>query len=101
LGLELERIREKRASHEVHVNTPPERGIVTKLFPEEGYGFITLEDGTDVYFHKNAVRDAVFEQMDGMEVSLNVEPGEKGLQATVVQPTPPEARYVDKRSVAA
>jgi cold shock CspA family protein len=101
LGLELERIREKRASHEVHVNTPPERGIVTKLFPEEGYGFITLEDGTDVYFHKNAVRDAVLEQMDGMEVSLNVEPGEKGLQATVVQPTPPEARYVDKRSVAA
>ena len=101
LGLELERIREKRASHEVHVNAPPERGIVTKLFPKEGYGFITLEDGTDVYFHKNAVRDAVFEQMDGMEVSLNVEPGEKGLQATVVQPTPPEARYVDKRSVAA
>ena len=57
--------------------------------------------GTDVYLHKNAVRDAVLEQMDGMEVSLNVEPGEKGLQATVVQPTPPEARYVDKRSVAA
>jgi cold shock CspA family protein len=54
-----------------------------------------------VYFHRNAVRDALFEKMDGMEVSLNIEPGEKGPQATVVQPLPPEAYYVDKRSVAA
>ena len=101
LGLELEKIREKRASHEVRVNAPPERGIVTKLFPAEDYGFITLEDGIEVYFHKNAVRDAVFEDMDGMEVSLNIEPGEKGPQATVVQLTPPEARYIDKRAAAA
>jgi cold shock CspA family protein len=61
---------------------------------------VTLEDGTQVYFHKNAVRHAVFEQMDGMEVSLNLEPGDKELQATVVQPVPPEVHYVDKRSAA-
>lgn len=101
LGLELEKIREKRASHEVDVNPPPERGIVIKLFPEQGYGFITLDGGTQVYFHKNAVRDALFEQMDGMEVTLNIESGEKGPQATVVQPIPPEARYIDKRTIAA
>jgi ribosomal subunit interface protein len=100
VAVELEKIREKIASHEVDVSAPPERGIVTKLFPGEGYGFIALEEGTEVYFHKNAVRDAVFEQMDGMEVSLNIEPGEKGPQATVVQPLPPEAYYVDKRSAA-
>jgi hypothetical protein len=47
------------------------------------------------------VRDALFEKMDGMEVCLNIEPGEKGPQATVVQPLPPETYYVDKRSVAA
>ena len=100
VAVELEKVREKRASHEVDVSAPPERGIVTKLFPSESYGFIALEDGTEVYFHRNAVRDAAFEQMDGMEVSLNVEPGEKGPQATVVQPLPPEAYYVDKRSAA-
>jgi len=72
LAVELERIREKRASHEVDVNAPPDRGVVTKLFPKEGYGFIVLEDGTEVYFHENSVRDAVFEQMDGMEVSLEL-----------------------------
>ena len=100
MAVELEKIREKRASHDVDVNAPPERGIVTKLFPPEDFGFIALEDGTEVYFHRNAVRDVVFEQMDGMEVSLNIEPGEKGPQATVVQPLPPEAYYVDKRSAA-
>ena len=100
VAVELEKIREKQASHEIDVSAPPERGIVTKLFPGEDYGFIAMEDGTEVYFHRNAVRDAVFEQMDGMEVSLNIEPGEKGLQATVVQPLPPEAYYVDKRSAA-
>ena len=98
--VELEKIREKRASHEVDVSAPPERGIVTKLFPAEGYGFIATDDGTEVYFHKNAVRDMVFEDIDGMAVSLNIEPGEKGPQATVVQPLPPEAYYVDKRSAA-
>ena len=35
LGLELDRIHEKRTSHEVHVSEPPERGIVTKLFPDK------------------------------------------------------------------
>ena len=101
LALELDKIREKRASHTIDVGTPPERGVVTKLFPDEDYGFIAIEDGTEVYFHKNAVRDMEFEELDGMEVSLNVEPGEKGLQATVVQPVPPEAHYIDKNTAAA
>ena len=98
--VELERLREKRASHTVDVNVPPERGVVTKLFLDEGYGFITLDDTREVYFHKNAVRGIAFEQMDGLSVSLNIEPGDKGPQATVVEPLPPEAYYVDKRSAA-
>ena len=99
-GVELEKLREKRASHTVEVTVPPERGVVTKLFLDDGYGFITLEDTREVYFHKNAVRGIPFEQMDGLSVSLNIEPGEKGPQATVVEPLPPEAYYVDKRSAA-
>ena len=42
----------------------------------------------------------MFEQMDGMEVSLNLEQGEKGPQATTVQPVPPVAYYADKGSAA-
>jgi cold shock CspA family protein/ribosome-associated translation inhibitor RaiA len=86
LETELERVQKKRASHEVRVTAPPEHGVVTRLFPEEGYGFIVLDDGTEVYFHRNAVHDLPFEKMDGMEVTLKVEPGEKGPQATTVNP---------------
>ena len=100
LKIELGKIREKRASHEVHINVPPERGIVRKIFREEGYGFILLENGTEVYFHRNAVHDLAFEEMeDGLEVSLNVEPGQKGPQATTVNPVALVTQlYRDKRS---
>lgn len=86
---ELDKIREKRGSHEVRMSAPPERGVVSKLFRDEGYGFIAMEDGTEVYFHRNAVHDLTFDALeDGMEVSLNIEPGDKGPQATTVNPVP-------------
>ncbi|HEX2055067.1 MAG TPA: HPF/RaiA family ribosome-associated protein [Nitrospiraceae bacterium] len=86
---ELDKIREKRGSHEVRMSAPPERGVVSRLFRDEGYGFIAMENGTEVYFHRNAVHDLTFEELeDGMEVSLNIEPGEKGPQATTVNPVP-------------
>jgi cold shock CspA family protein/ribosome-associated translation inhibitor RaiA len=100
LGTELDSVQEKRASHEVRVATLPERGVVKKLFPEEGYGFIMLYDGTEVYFHRNAVHDLEFEKMDGMEVTLNIEPGEKGPQATTVNPLDPLQYYADKGAAA-
>ncbi len=100
LKTELERIQERRASHEVRIAAPPERGVVTKLFPEEGYGFIVSDDGIEVYFHRNAVHGLEFEKMDGMEVTLNNEPGEKGPQATTVNPVDPLQYYADKGAAA-
>ncbi|MFY4730362.1 HPF/RaiA family ribosome-associated protein [Nitrospira sp. BLG_2] len=100
LKTELERIQERRASHEVRIASPPERGVVTKLFPEEGYGFIVSDDGIEVYFHRNAVHGLEFEKMDGMEVTLNIEPGEKGPQATTVNPVDPLQYYADKGAAA-
>lgn len=102
MALELEKLREKRGTHQVRITAPPYRGILSKLFRDEGYGFITLEDGTEVYFHRNAVHEMTFEEMeDGMEVSLNVEPGDKGPQATTVHRAPSVVvqRYADKGSV--
>ena len=101
LETELDKIREKRAAHEIRTSAPPERGIISKIFREDGYGFVATEDGTQVYFHRNAVRDLSFDALDdGMEVSLNVEPGDNGPQATVISPLPPVEHYLDKRSVA-
>ncbi len=64
--------------------------MVSKLFPRQGYGFILKDGGGEVYFHKNAVKGIPFKDLeDGLEVLFTAEPGEKGLQATVVQSPPP------------
>lgn len=86
---ELRKYREKRASTEVRIPAPPLRGVICKLFPQEGYGFILQDGGGEVYFHKHALHGLAFEELeDGLEVAFNVEAGEKGPQATAVTPVP-------------
>ena len=97
IAVEFEKYREKRGSHEVRAVSVPLRGIVRKLFPDDGYGFILLDSGEDVYFHRHAVHEFAYEDLeDGMAVSLNTEMGEKGLQATTVNPVPPMEHYENK-----
>ena len=68
----------------------PLRGVICKLFPQEGYGFILKQGGGEVYFHRNAVHGFAFDELeDGLEVAFNVEQGEKGPQATTVNPIAP------------
>lgn len=87
--IELRKYREKRATKELRLPPIPFRGVICKLFPHEGYGFILKEGGGEVYFHRNAVQDLDFEKLeDGTEVAFNMEEGEKGPQATVVKPVP-------------
>jgi ribosomal subunit interface protein len=100
MKIELDKIRDKRAMHEIRVAGPPERGVISKILRDKGYGFISMENGTEVYFHRNAIQDLSFEEIeDGMEVSLNIEPGDDGPQATIVSAEPPiEQHYADKGS---
>jgi cold shock CspA family protein len=74
-------------------DSPPHRGLVDRVLLDEGYGFIVTEDGRTVYFHRNAVSGGLaFEGLEeGQRIALNLEPGEEGLQATVVLPAPPGA----------
>lgn len=90
VAIELRKFREKRGKTEVRTEpVPPLRGVVCKLFPKEGYGFILKEGGGEVYFHKHALHGLKFEKLeDGTDVVFNVEEGEKGLQATTVNPPP-------------
>lgn len=89
MEIELRKYREKRASKEIRLPPISSRGVICKLFPQEGYGFILQEGGGEVYFHRNAVHGMKFEELeDGSEVSFNVEEGEKGPQATTVNPVP-------------
>ena len=87
---ELQRYRGKRAATEVRTEpVPPLRGVICKLFPKEGYGFILSDGGGEVYFHQHALQKLKFDDLtDGIEVAFNMEAGEKGPQATVVAPVP-------------
>ncbi len=89
MDIELTKYREKQASKKIRVPPVPLRGVVSKLFPQKGYGFILQEGGGEVYFHRNAVHGLEFGDLeDGVEVAFNVEEGEKGPQATTVNPVP-------------
>ena len=84
--IELRKYRDKRAKTEVRLPpVPPYRGVISKRFPKERYGFILQEGGGEVYFHVNALQGLTFEELeDGTEVVFGLEQGDKGPQATVV-----------------
>jgi ribosomal subunit interface protein len=74
---------------QVKAHEGPAQGRVSRLFAEEGYGFVLLPDGQEVYFHRNSVADDGFDDLaPGSEVQLAVSEREsdKGPQATVVRP---------------
>ncbi len=83
---QLENAVEKRRGDVKHHEPPDETGLVIRLFPEEGYGFIRTELGEEVYFHRNAVTNHAFERLSiGTLVRFVQTLGEKGPQATTVQ----------------
>ena len=91
MAIELRKNRERRGRTEVRTSPiPPLRGVICKLFPKEGYGFILKEGGGEVYFHKHALQGLTFEELnDGTDVAFNIEEGEKGPQASTVHlPSP-------------
>ena len=57
---------------------------MARLFPYEGYGFITSSEGNEIYFHRNAVLQEAFDRLKvGSDVRLVIAEGEspKVLQA--------------------
>jgi len=60
-----------------------------KWFNErKGYGFITPEDGEDVFVHYSEIQGDGFRTLyEEQEVTFEVTQGNKGLQATNVVPT--------------
>lgn len=62
-------------------------GVVSRLFTWEGYGFITGDDGDEIYFHRNSVADEGFDRLQlGTEVRYVETDGEEGPQASTVVP---------------
>ena len=62
-----------------------ERGQVKWFNGSKGYGFITREQGSDVFVHFSAIQGSGFRNLDeGEAVEFDVEQGPKGPQATNV-----------------
>ena len=91
---EVRRMRERRSERRSERPAePPHLGIVDRIFPDEGYGFVLTDSGEQVYFHRNAVQGALdFDRLsEGDRVGLNLEAGDEGPQATVLLEAPPDA----------
>jgi len=53
---------------------------------DRGYGFITTEDGKDIFFHRTALRGLRFDSLkEGQSVEFEVETGPKGPRAVDVR----------------
>ena len=62
-----------------------EKGTVKWFNAEKGYGFISRENGEDVFVHFSAITMDGFKTLEeGQEVSFEIVDGDKGPQATNV-----------------
>ena len=58
-------------------------GTVKWFNADKGFGFITGEDGNDVFAHFSAIQSDGFKTLDGGQaVTFDTEEGPRGLQAT-------------------
>ncbi len=62
-------------------------GTVKWFNPDKGYGFISQQDGPDVFVHFSAIQSAGFRTLEeNQQVEFDVTEGPKGPQATNVRP---------------
>ena len=60
-------------------------GTVKWFNGSKGYGFISREDGDDVFVHHSAIQAEGYRNLEeGQRVEFTVEQGPRGLQATQV-----------------
>ncbi len=60
-----------------------QKGQVKWFNEKKGYGFITRDDGTDVFVHHTGIEGEGFKTLyEGDKVEFEVKEGPKGLQAS-------------------
>jgi CspA family cold shock protein len=61
------------------------KGTIKKLIRNRGFGFISAEDGREIFFHRTEVVGADFDSLqEGDTVEFGVEKGDKGPKAVNV-----------------
>jgi len=75
----------RRQRGDTKSRTPLPEGRISRLLREKGYGYLTSNDGREIYFHKNSVLNGDFSALKvGRAVRFAEEAGEKGPQASSV-----------------
>lgn len=83
-----ELVRRQRESDkaQTHDSAQDTMALVTKLFPEQDYGFLKTLDGQDIYFHRNSVLHGDFDRIEiGTGVRFVAQEDDQGLRASTVQ----------------
>jgi len=61
------------------------KGVVKWFSNQKGYGFITPENGKDVFVHHSAIQGDGYKSLEeGQQVEFDIEQGQKGEQAVNV-----------------
>jgi cold shock CspA family protein/ribosome-associated translation inhibitor RaiA len=77
--------RRRRGAVKLHESAAHAR--ISKLFPEQGYGFLETHDGREIYFHRNSLLELEFDRLPiGTEVRFTEKQGKEGPQASTVRP---------------
>jgi cold shock protein len=72
---------------EQETRTNMEQGTVKWFNDAKGFGFISRQNGEDVFVHYSAINSSGFKSLqEGQAVQFNVVKGPKGWQAADVQP---------------
>ena len=74
-----------------------EQGTVKWFNAEKGFGFISREDGSDVFVHFSAIQGDGFKTLEeGQAVTFDVEDSDRGPQAVNVEKTHVRCFFVSK-----
>jgi cold shock CspA family protein len=66
-----------------HHEPPAEDGRISKIFLQDGFGFVETNDGRECYFSENSIINESFDHLEiGQKVKFHEEAGEKGPQVT-------------------
>jgi len=75
------------AEIQIETGTSMETGIVKWFNDAKGYGFISRQNGDDVFVHFSAIQAGGFRSLqEGQSVQFDVTRGPKGFQAENVRP---------------
>lgn len=88
----------RRQRGDTKTHAAASEGRVSKMFGDQGYGFLVTRDGQEIYFHKNSVLGRSFERLKvGTLVRFVEERGENGPQASTVRVLPKQRVYRSPR----